>query len=231
MNNEENQQQNDEEFRDRETGYSDTMGALIASFGKNVVAAHRELQIENAEYIKTIAAMDNINWGVEVGILTLDQALTLLANIPIIAVVDTDPFVMDEATLDMEMKVSAHREDNSNLKVGTEVESNVKAGGMVGLVGVSAGLRIKADTTYQKETRRNSDYSSTVKAHIRMKRVPAPEGVQLIRETTNEVVTKAMEINKLLMERQVTEAKKELGDAEIPTQLPEGSLDTAQAGE
>ena len=57
---------NDPGFANRERAYADTMGSLIASFGRNVVQAHHELQVTNAEYIQTLAAMENIQWAVEV---------------------------------------------------------------------------------------------------------------------------------------------------------------------
>ena len=49
---------------------------------------------------------DGVNW----------YAYTLMANIPIFTVVDSDPFVFTEASLDMEMRVSAHNEESTNLK-------------------------------------------------------------------------------------------------------------------
>ena len=211
---------NDPGFRQREAGYADTMGALIASFGRNVVQSHHEVQIANAEYIQTLAAMDNIRWAVEVGILTMNQALTLMANIPIFSVVDSDPFVFTEATLDLEMRVSAHQEDNTSLKSNVATEASFKVGGIAKIFGMGGSIKVKADTTYQKEKRRSSDYSSTVKAHIKMERVDPPEGVQLIRDTTNEVVQKAMEINKAIIERQKEQLTEEAKEAEVPQSLP-----------
>lgn len=213
-----------DDFSGREAGYSDTMGALISSFGKNVVQAHHELQVANAQYIQTLAAMENLRWAVEIGILTMPQALTLMANIPIFTVVDSDPFVFTEASLDLEMRVSAHNEENTNTKAHAETEANVKVGGIAAIFGAGGNIRVKADTTYSKETRRSSDYSSTVKAHIKMERVEAPEGVQLIRDTTNEVVRTAMKINQTIIENQARQLTEEVQEGETPQQLPEGIL-------
>ena len=220
---------NHESFVNRERQYSDTMGSLIASFGRNVVQAHHELQVVNAEYIQTLAAMDNIQWAVEVGILTMNQALTLMANIPIFTVVDSDPFVFTEATLDLEMKVSASQEDSSSLKSNVATEAQFKIGGIAAIFGGGGSIKVKADTTYQKETRRRSDYSSNVKAHIKMERVEPPEGVQLIRDTTNEVVQTAMKINKTLIEQQAERLTQEVQASEAPASLPEEAKAEAPA--
>ena len=145
---------NDPGFRQREAGYADTMGALIASFGRNVVQSHHEVQIANAEYIQTLAAMDNIRWAVEVGILTMNQALTLMANIPIFSVVDSDPFVFTEATLDLEMRVSAHQEDNTSLKSNVATEASFKVGGIAKIFGM--GGRYQSQSGYDLSEREAS---------------------------------------------------------------------------
>ena len=209
-----------DEFRGREQAYTDTMGSLIASFGRNVVQAHHEIQVANAEYIQTLAAMENIRWAVEIGILTMDQGLTLMANIPIFTVVDSDPFVFTEASLDLEMRVSAHREDSASLKSHVATETSFKVGGIAKIFGMGGSIKIKADTTYQKDSRRASDYSSSVKAHIKMERVDPPEGVQLIRDTTNEVVRAAMKVNQSIVERQAERLTAESEAAEVPESLP-----------
>ena len=220
-----------DEFRDREQAYPDTMGALIASFGRNVVQAHHELQVTNAQYIQTLAAMESINWAVEVGILTLNQGLTLLGKIPIFSVVDTDPFVFTEATLDLEMRVSAHREDSSQMKAQASTEASFTIGGIAKIFGGGGSIKVKADTSYQRDTRRTSDYSSTVKAHIKMERVEAPEGVQLIRDTTNEVVRTAMKINQAIVERQAEKLTEESQQTEVPETLPVDPISGDGGGE
>ena len=222
------------EYQQREQQYPETMGALIASFGRNVVQAHHEIQVTNAEYIQTLAAMENIRWAVEIGILTMDQGLTLMANIPIFTVVDSDPFVFTEASLDMEMRVSAHQEKNTSLKSNVATEASFKVGGIAAIFGAGGSIKVKADTTYSKETRRSSDYSSSVKAHIKMERVDPPEGVQLIRDTTNEVVRTAMKINQSIIERQAERLMAESQAAEVPESLPvqpiEGDADNSDSG-
>ena len=222
---------NDPGFANRERQYADTMGSLIASFGRNVVQAHHEVQVTNAEYIQTLAAMENIQWAVEVGILTMNQALTLMANIPIFTVVDSDPFVFTEASLDLEMRVAASQEENSSLKSNVGTEAQFKIGGIAAIFGGGGSVKVKADTTYQRETRRKSDYSSTVKAHIKMERVDPPEGVQLIRDTTNEVVQTAMKINKTIIEQQAERLTQESHAAEVPQRLPDNASEQGAGGE
>ena len=76
-------------------------------------------------------------------ILTMNQALTLMANIPIFTVVDSDPFVFTEASLDLEMRVAASQEDNSSLKSNVETEAKFKIGGIAAIFGGGGSVRVK----------------------------------------------------------------------------------------
>ena len=54
-----------------------------------------------------------------------------------------------------------------------------------------------------------------------MERVDPPEGVQLIRDTTNEVVQTAMKINKTIIEQQAERLAAEAQATEAPQRLPD----------
>ena len=217
------------EYEAREQRIPDQLGQLIASFAGNINDAHRANQLGYAEYIQQVVAIQNITWAVEIGILTIDQALTLTASLPVIALIDTSNFGFKRATLDVEFKVSASQEDTTSLKTNVATEAKMKIGGIAALFGAGGSVSIKADTTYQKDTRRASDYSSTVKAHIEMERLPPPEGVQIMCDTTNEVVREGMLLNKEIIRQQFEKAQQELDGAEVPQKLPEPKAKGEQA--
>ena len=213
-------------FEGRERAIPDQLGQLIASFANNINNAHRASQLGYAEYIQQVVQIQNIEWAVSIGILTLDQALTLTSSLPIVSVIDTSDFGFTRATLDAEFRVSASQEDDSSFKQNVQTEAKIKIGGIAAAFGAGGSLSVKADTTYQKDTRRKEDYSSTVACHIEMGRIDPPEGVQIMLESTNEVIREAMKINKIIIEKQFGQAEQEADVAEVPKGLPEP---TAQA--
>ena len=210
------------EYRQREQQYAkETMGALIAAFANNVNNAHQENQVMYADFVQRITAMKNLDWAISVGILTMEQALTLMANIPVASIVNMDVFGFKEATLDLEMRVSASTEEKTSVGVDTSTEASVKIGGIAKLFGAGGSVKIKADTTYKKEVRRESDYSSTARIHILMERMAPPEGVQKMLDMQNEVVVDAMKINKTIISKQVEQLNAEVDNADVPQTLPE----------
>ena len=209
------------EYEKREQRIPDQLGQLIASFANNVNDAHRAIQLGYAEFVQQICAIENIRWATEIGILTLPQALTLMSSMPVIAAVDMSNFGFSRATLDLEFRVNASTEDSTSLKTNVKTEAKIKIGGIAAAFGAGGSVSIAADTTYQKDTRRASDYGSTVKAHIEMERTPPPEGVQIMLDSTNEVIRSGMAINKTIIEKQFAQLQEQAEEAEVPESLPE----------
>ena len=205
------------------------MGQLIASFATNLNDADRAQKLAYAEFVQTICAIENITWAAEMSILTMPQALTLMASVPVIANVDMSYFGFDEAVLEQEYRVSASTEDKTSLKSNVQTEVKMKIGGIAAAFGAGGSVSVKADTTYQKDTRRASDYSSTVKCMIKMKRFDPPEGVQIMMEAMNDVLKEGMALNKTIIEKQFEQAQTEVDEAEVPQSLPEPTAEQAAA--
>ena len=182
-----------------------------------------------AEFVQTVCAIENITWAAEMSILTMPQALTLMASVPVIANVDMSYFGFDEAVLEQEYRVSASTEDNTSIKSNVQTEVKMKIGGIAAAFGAGGSVSVKADTTYQKDTRRASDYSSTVKCMIKMKRFDPPEGVQIMMEAMNDVLKEGMALNKTIIEKQFEQAQTEVDEAEVPQSLPEPTTEQAAA--
>ena len=211
------------EYENRERRIPGQMGQLIASFATNLNDADRAQKLAYAEFVQTICAIENITWAAEMSILTMPQALTLMASVPVIANVDMSYFGFDEAVLEQEYRVSASTEDKTSLKSNVQTEAKMKIGGIAAAFGAGGSVSVKADTTYQKDTRRASDYSSTVKCMIKMKRFPPPEGVQIMMEAMNDVLKEGMALNKTIIEKQFGQAQIEADEAVVPKGLPENA--------
>ena len=219
------------EYEEREKRIPDQLGALISAFANNINVAHQDNQVSYADYVERITSLQNLTWAVEVGIITQEQALTMMASIPVASIVSMDQFGFKEATLDAEFRVSASTEENTSWGVNTHTEVSGKIGGIARAFGVGGSFKIKADTTYKKDTRRASDYSSTINAHIGMERIPPPEGIQKLLDMQNEVVQSAMQVNKTIIEKQADMLSDAAGESEIPTTLPEEAIESSSSSE
>lgn len=190
------------EYEGRERRISTQLSDVLGAFCRQTVDAHHNMQLRYAEYIQYLAKLDNIKWAIDIGILTLDQALSILISIPVVGAANVSQVGIEEAELNMEFAVSAHADSDESLRSQTKAEGSVKIGGVAAAFGAGGSMSVSADTTYQKGERRASDYSSTVKMRVLIKRKDPPEGVSILMAETADVIKKAMSINKAIIERQ-----------------------------
>ena len=220
----------DREFESREQNIPNQLGALIHAFLSELTSAEYQNRMDYAKFLQAIIAMQNAHWGVDVGILTIDQALSIMASIPIIELVPLDYLGVTEAEQVMEFRVSAKRSDTSKLTAHAETETKVGTGGLAGLLGASGSCSITAGTTYQKDTRRDSDYSSTVKTTVKVGRMPPPETVSFLGQATQDVIKTGMDINKQIIERQTTQLSNDAETADVPQSISESGSPSSNGG-
>lgn len=222
----------DREFEEREQRIPSQMGALIFNFMKDVSEGEWNNRIHYAETMQLLVAAKNVDYFVALGILTMEQKLTLEASIPFLEYIVKNYFGTKRATLDLEFRVSAKRADTSKLTAGVHTKAEAKTGGLAGLLGAGGSFSVSADTTYQKDTRRESDYSSTVKVHVEMESMPPPETVAFMAQATQELVKDGMAINKQMIERQKDLMSGEAETAEVPKDVasPSSSGDSESSG-
>lgn len=210
----------DREFEQREQNIPNQLGALIHAFLSELTSAEYQNRMDYAKFLQAVIAMENARWGVDVGILTLDQALSIMASIPIVELVPLDYLGVTEAEQEMEFRVSAKRGNTSKFTANAKTETNIGiGGGIASLFGPSGSCSVTAGTTYQKDTRRESDYSSTVKTKIKVGRMPQPETVAFLGQATQDIVKAGMDINRQIIERQTSQLSDDAASADAPQSI------------
>ena len=223
--------QEDREFEQREERIPSQMGNLIATFMKDVSDGEWQNRVNYANTMQMLIAAKNVDYFVSIGVLTMEQKLTLEASIPYLEYLVKSYLGTKKATLDLEFRVSAKRNDSDNLKAGVHTKTGGQIGGGVigSLFGGGGSFSVAADTTYAKETRRQSDYSSTCKVHIEMGVIEAPETVSFMAQATQDIVKGAVEINKMIVEKQKDALQASADSADVPKDLHD--RDSGESGD
>ena len=224
-----NDNRNDE-FESREKNIPIQLGELIHAFLSELTDAEYKNRMDYAKFIQAIIAFENAKWGVDIGILTMDQALSIMASIPIIELVNIDYLGVTEAEQVMEFRVSASRKSGDKLTAHAESETKVGTGGLAGLLGASGSCSMSAGTTYQRDNRRESDYSSTVKTTVKVGRLPAPETVQFMGQVTQETIKAGMDINRMIIEKQKEQLTADTDSADVPQSIAEQGSASSEGG-
>ena len=186
------------EYEERERQKFNNLGNQLGGIVTALSAADAATKAAALERQVTILGMDNIQASAKTSILGNDTPLSVNYDAPAAIVSDMRALVVQEASIETTMNVTASTEETSSLKSETTVGGEASFGfGMF-----KATATFNASVGVDKSQRRKSDYTSTLAISIKMGQSEAPEGVLRIIDSMNEVVKAATEINTALMLRE-----------------------------
>lgn len=204
------------EYENRERDYNDNLGQVVGRFCTAIVEADSEAKNAHVKRVIALVKQPNVELVAETSIIGVKDPLQTRVSVPVLAVTDVKPIQISNATLTLDMSVSASTSDTTNVASKT----SVKADGKVGWGPFSLGVSIQADVSVAKESKRESDYRSTTHAEVIMEQGETPEGLMLIIDSLNQTTSKALEINQAIIQSKygaVAEQAAASDDAPKPT--------------
>ena len=203
------------EYVDREKGYPDAISNTLNAFLGSIQKAHHQNLLNEVEFVDTVSKLKNIETKLEAGILTIEQALTLMQSLPAIEYVDEEGFGLDTARILMNMRVSAHTEKKSTTEGDSSLSGSLKVGGIASAFGVSGSLKMSGHLSHSSEHANTSDYSAYTELEVTMKRTkPAPA-----RRLTSQLMQEFIKDIGVLAKTQVALQKQKMQD-EIESKEP-----------
>ena len=184
------------EYENRERNYNDNLGQVVGRFCTAIVEADAEAKDAHTKRVLQLVDKPNAQFLAESNLIGISEKLQTKVSVPVISIVQSNPIEIESAKLTLDMNVSASTTDTLN--VGSE--SKVEGSGKIGWGPFSIGVKITADVSVAKETKRQSDYRSTTHAEVTMVQGKIPEGLSLIIDSLNKTTTKALEINQALIQ-------------------------------
>ena len=192
-------------YENRERSYNNGLGKVIGSFALSCVDAdNRSKDAYVARQIELMGQEEpNVEFLARTTLVGMERSLETIVSVPKIILAPSTPIMIERAFISMDMTVSASSEDN--LAVGADIEAEGEA--KLGPLPVS--LRVKANVSVDKSSKRASDYTSTTHAELTMVQGPAPEGLMKIIDSLNMTTVRALELNSILIEDQAEKLRVE----------------------
>ena len=187
-----------DQFRAREAAYNDNLGQVVGRFATGIVEADSAAKDAHCRRVLNLIDKPNAEFSTESGLIGMEQKLETKMSVPAVVVTDMRPIAIEEATLEMDMTVSASNEKVDKL----DSQSSGEGSGKIGWGPFSIGIKVKADVSVGKSHKRNSDYRSHTNAKLTMRQAPIPEGLALIIDAMNKNVAVAAQINGQIAEDQ-----------------------------
>ena len=185
------------DFARREHDYNDNLGQVIGRFCTGIVEADSAAKDAAARRVMALVEEPNAEFLAESNLIGMEEKLQTRISVPALAIVQSNPIQIDEAKLVMDMNVSASQTNTTSL----DSRSKVEGSGKIGWGPFSIGVKITADVSVGKESKRQSDYRSTTHAEVTMRQGSTPEGLMLIIDSLNKTVSKSLEINQTLIQK------------------------------
>ena len=210
------------EYENREAKYNDNLGQIVGKFAMSMVEADSMAKDAHAKRILAVIGQDNVDFRTKTSLIGMDEGLETCMSIPPIAITDSAPIIIERAELELDMTVSAHQESESRL------DSKTSAGGSgkVGWGPFSIRMKIQADVSVGKTSKRSSDYRSHTSAKLTMIQGAVPEGLALLLDSVNKTVDTGLKLNQMIMAQKLAK----LGEI-VPDDVPPPAEEAADAQE
>ena len=204
-------------YENREAKYNDNLGQIIGRFAMAIVEADSLAKNAHSERILAIIGQPNVDFRAKTSLIGMEQGLETCMNVPPIALTDSRPISIQDAELELDMTVSAHQEEESKLDSKMSGTGSAK----VGYGPFSIGLKIQADVSVGKSSKRSSDYRSHTHAKLVMGQGDIPEGLALLLEGVNKTIDDGLKLNRMIMASKLGQLSTEVPDEIPPAPEPE----------
>ena len=193
-------------FAKKEEAWNNALGQKIGDATVAIVVA--DSIAKDAALQRTIELLerDNVMFAASTSIIGMDTKLETGISVPVIAVANNAPIVVQKATIDMSLDVSEHAENQTKASLQSETQASTKAGFFGQGVSVRQTVRVGVEHT----RKRSSDYSSTMAVHIEMGQAAPPEGLNLLVDGLMECVKQGQSINSELISRQAAAMQEQM---------------------
>ena len=208
------------EYEKREGDYPDLISNTLNAFLGSIQKAHHQNLLNEVEFVDTVSKLKNIETKLSAGLLTVEQALTLMQSLPTLEYVDEEGFGLDTAKVTMNMRVSAHTEAKSTTAGDSSVEGSLKIGGIAGAFGVHGGIKMTGHLSHSQEHANNSDYSAYTGLEVTMRRTKPSPARRLTSQLMQEFIKDIGTLAKSVVALQKKKMEDEISSKEPPKDIP-----------
>ncbi|MYA99316.1 MAG: DUF2589 domain-containing protein [Acidimicrobiaceae bacterium] len=203
---------------DDANNWNNNLGSTIGGFCQAIVQADGQAKDAAMARILNLLKVPNAQFIADASMVGQKDPLQIRIDTPVISLTRTDAVIIEEATIEMEMNVSSSVADASTQDVKGEGSGSAS----VGWGPFKASIQVSASMASHSEHQRKSDFRSRTHCAVKMVQGEPAEGLSLIMESVNKFVNTATEINKQIVEAQLSAVLKDAQDNSKTVPPPNG---------
>ena len=175
-------------------GIDSILGAAFTAVGR----AEGMRKHANVEFLAELSEQPNVKFDFGVSLIGIDKPLKVQASMPVFTLTDLTDAALDTMNVEMALDIK----DTQESATASDTAIKAEGSGKIGIGPFGAKVHISASTAVHASRKRTTDQRAHVGMNAVLKRTPPPEGVQLIVDTGNILVSKAMDMNLKIIEMQ-----------------------------
>lgn len=218
-----------------EKGFTNAGKGIDSILGAAFSAVNRSEKMrknDDIEFLEELSKLPPLKFDFGGSIIGIDKPLKVQAHVPILVMADLTSAALDTMTVDMSLDISDHQEASVESDTALKAEGTAK----IGIGPIGAKVHISASVGVHTANKRSTDQRAHVGMQAILKRTDPPEGVQLICDAGNTIITKLMDMNSTIIEGQVQQmqvdiAAKANAEPEVDEDVQSEDADDGDGGE
>ena len=189
-------------FENAGKGIDSILGAAFTAVGR----AEGIRKHANIEFLAELSEQPNVEFDFGVSLIGIDKPLKVQASMPVFALTDLTDAALDTMNVEMSLDI----QDTQESAIASDTAIKAEGSGKIGIGPFGAKVHISASTAVHAERKRKTDQRAHMGMSAVLKRTPPPEGVQLIVDTGNILISKAMDMNLKIIEMQAQQMESDV---------------------
>ena len=191
-------------FENAGKGIDSILGAAFTAVSR----AELMRKNSNVELLEHLSKVDNVKFDFGASLIGIDKPLKVQASVPVFTLTDLTDAALDTMEIDMALDINDHQE----AAIASDTALKAEGSGKIGIGPIGAKVHISASAAVHAERKRASDQRAHVGMKAILKRTPPPEGVQLICDSGNLLVSKTMDMNMKIVEMRGNQILQDVAD-------------------
>ena len=179
-------------FENASAGIDSILGAAFGAVNR----AEHDNKMTQLDFVEEVSKLDPIKFDFGGSIIGVDKPLKVQAHMPVFTMVDLTHSALDTMNVEMSLDIQDHQESS------VESEEKLAASGTahIGIGPIGAKVHISASVGVHTANKRSTDQRAHVGMQAVLKRTEPPEGVQLVVDAGNQIISKLMDMNSTIVE-------------------------------
>ena len=191
-------------FENAGKGIDSILGATFTAVNR----AEKMRKHSDIEYLEELSKLPPIAFDFGGSLIGIDKPLKVQAHMPVFTMADLTSAALDTMTVDMSLDIQDHQESS----IASDTAMKAEGSARIGIGPIGAKVHISASVAVHTANKRSTDQRAHVGMEAVLKRTDPPEGVHLVADAGNQIISKLMDMNMTIIEGKANQMQADVSE-------------------